>query len=407
MKFLAKIYFLIAFLNSLWFVWFWHVPQSYIWGINSFGILFALFNNKWFAFIKPNCVSVIMLYSVVFLCRGGLGSNMFGYFGDVLYALPLTLFLLLKNDIKCELYNFLRQAFIWICGVSLFFWLLHQIGIQLLPSFVDYYGVFEGEMQYPIENHILYTISLAHRVDDFGGFPRFCALFTEPGFLCCLISLMLFIDGYRIDRFSDKVLYVIAFFTFSLAGWILIVLGFLLYTIRNSQHRFSSIFFATVLASSIYAYGVMYNGGENVVSNRIFDRLEYDEEEENISGYNRTSKKFDDWFSDVFIKSNDAIWGNNNLYATNFDNSHSVGWKVFTVKYGFVGLFLYILFLYFLSKRRKNKYLDYCLLLLMVLVFARGHGIYMSFAFLASINTGFLFLGKDEKDIEHVQLNAE
>lgn len=407
MQLLIKIYFLIAFLNSLWCVWFWHIPESYIWGIYALGFLLILFGaNKSIVFTKHTLISILMLLCVVFVYSKGRGLNSFGYIGSIFRVLPIIGFLLLNEDFKYGIYLFLRSSFVWICGVSLFFWLLHQLGIQFLPSHNDYFLVLDGELEYPIENHRFYTISLSTRSDDFGTFPRFCALFLEPGFLCCLISLMLFIDGYRFDRLSDKILYVVAFFTFSLAGWILIVLGILLYVIRNSKRRVESILLSSVLFLSIYIYGVSYNNGDNVVSKRIFDRLEYDEEEENISGYNRTSKGFDNWFSDVFIKSGDVYFGNNNLYETNFSNSRSVGWKVFVAKFGFVSLFIYMLFLYALSRKRENKYLDYCLLLLMLLIFARGHGIFLAFAFIGTLNVGFIILSKNDefKELDKIQI---
>ena len=102
------------------------------------------------------------------------------------------------------------------------------------------------------------------------------------------------------------------------------------------------VIISIVALSAIVATSFFYNQGDNLVHNLILLRLEVDDGE--LAGNNRVTHDFDAEFKN-FLESDDLLFGRqkDNVFG-------DAGYKVFVYDFGFVGLFLLIIFLI-----RENK----------------------------------------------------
>jgi hypothetical protein len=116
-----------------------------------------------------------------------------------------------------------------------------------------------------------------------------------------------------------------------------------------------------------------YNNGHNIVNGSIIERLQYDANKENISGYNRSSETFEDYFWNEFITSPELFFGDKSLTKLNLDDlDDEVSWMTYIINYGLIAfLFLILYFLYPFIRAKDNRYSKLCLGVLFFLIFAQ------------------------------------
>ena len=117
----------------------------------------------------------------------------------------------------------------------------------------------------------------------------------------------------------------------------------------------------SILVASVVVGSFFYNDGDNLLHNLIVLRLEIDDGE--MAGYNRTTEEFDADYEN-FLNSSDIMFGRDK--ENTFGDS---GYKVFIYDYGFVGLFLIIVFFGLAFFRAKNKRAMFSALFIAALVF--------------------------------------
>ena len=301
----------------------------------------------------------ILVWAIIacFFCSAT--QNIIGKISNLLDFFPFIAFLCLRDDEKKALFNGLENILFVIIAVSSFFWGFHLAGIELVPGHYEFFN------NYNFLNHYVY-VEATH---VYTSLPRFQAIFIEPGYTGSLMALLLFIHDYNIKDIKCIVYFIALIMTFSLAGYLLFILGFLwMRLFSRSMNRYLSIVIIVAAAFGLN-YVANYNGGDNAVNTIVFSRLE---SEDGTINQNRTTDEFDKYF-DGFITSSTAIFGDQETYNAKYKDSNNVGVKIFIVMNGLVGLFLYIILLFLLLKHFGISMVTLGMFLLFFVFFARGH----------------------------------
>ncbi|MDX9694343.1 MAG: hypothetical protein RBT49_00980 [Bacteroidales bacterium] len=271
---------------------------------------------------------------------------------------------------KFELFISIRKWFSILLFISLIGWVLFLLGIDL-PNSTLYYGKIDNSFQYSYSN---YFIFLSNNMVLHRDYFRFSSVFLEPGYLGCLLSVFLFLSKYKFDKINIIFFFAI-FFTFSLAGYIISIFGYLLFTFRNTRRKVLWVVITFLCYFMIIYFAKNINNGENWINNAIVERLQPDDLKL-FSGYNRSSEESDNLFWNSFIYSEDLLFGNGKTIEYN-----DVDWKSYIYAYGLISFLLYIFYLFFpLLIRDKNKYFTFIFVSIYLMIFAQTiHGMFWLF----------------------------
>ena len=210
------------------------------------------------------------------------------------------------------------------------------------------------------------------RLNCFGAFimpsiiylaPRFSGPFIEPGHLGMICVYLLYANGFRLKgSYLLWPILIAVILSLSLAGYVLLLIAVVLHL----KISLKSIVTSIIIIFGLYIFVTeIWNGGDNVVSEKIISRLEYDESK-GISGNNRAVKGTDSYF-DYQLKSTGLIVGLGAVrYNTLLANGivGGAGIKIFLLYYGFIGLILVACYYYLLTKGFPNKRYAYGFLIL-------------------------------------------
>lgn len=337
-----KLGLLLIFLSAqyVWFLWNMEVyVLSLVFLISVFFVLSMPSLKNYFEIKQISVLSLFFLLIIQFyIIRDSMSLSKL--FATLFQFFIITTVLLLKNDRKVEVLNFIVKYLAIILGVSLFFWFFFLIGINLpLP----HKTVTFSDEHYLFDNYFFYlydTLSISNLI-----FPRFNSVFLEPGQLGMIASFILCIYKFNLKNKYVFIIFIATLFTLSLAAYILMFLSFLLLKFYDSRHRIRFIIILTTIIIGGIVLIQNYNEGDNPVNYLIFNRLEVDEDGD-IVGNNRFSGSLESYY-DSFIKTDKKYFGLGNVtYLNLFWKGGNAGYKVFVLQYGFVGVFL-VLCLYF------------------------------------------------------------
>ena len=353
------------------------------------GVLLPFFAIKSFwCFSFPRMrIALVLIFLQMYVA--GLG-NINLYIMSVITSFPLVVVILLRREYLLDLFETFQKVLSIILGLGVFFWLLHLFGFDLPSQDIAYGKVedYDGSLvdQYYFSNHYLYLVDKTWFIRPFADVPsffRFSSIFLEPGYLAIMMMFLLFINKFDFKSTRCKIYLATLVLTLSLAGFIMTILAFVAHKMQYSRRRISilcgigfSLFFG-------YLFFTSYNGGENVVNEAIISRLQVDEEK-GIAGNNRTSEAMDAQYED-FLASPEIIYGLRDSKKLEF----GVGYKAYLIKNGLIGLFLFVLFLFWIA-RLQNNYKSFVLLGLYLLMFARGEGTMFYMAFIMIYLVGVL-----------------
>lgn len=394
--FICLYYFIVA-LYSLLAYPFWHMNEL-IMPFAFFGCTVFLFfaARRYFSYNKYIWVVSLGLMTLLLGTRG----NMNGYIVAVLKMLPFCSFVFLKDEYKLKLYKFLLRAFTLLFTISLAGWIIYLLGIET-PYYMDAYGWSDrrNDVQYLYENHWIFVVNL--RLIDY-IVNRFSGIFMEPGYVGCLMVVFLYLEGFNYKKYCTWLFTACLLLTFSVAGLLLYVVGIVLRNLNNSKHKVGVILLLFTLFGGAYFFFQDYKDGDNAVNLLLLDRLDFDESEGTLSGYNRTQGDFDDWFKTDFIKSPDVLFGNKSEYDRKFHDDINVGWKYYMAVCGLVGLIIYLVYLWKVSSIGRRDYYKVVLLILYVLIFMRGQYFNFSAIFMMLYFIGMLIYSDSEKQSETI-----
>lgn len=302
----------------------------------------------------------------------------------MLQYLPALLLLQLPYEYMKDLLRFSTKwfAILIIPGLILYFVLL----VVNLPSFGQYL-----HPPYPPYNNYIFYIKTTF---DYGLVERFNAFFLEPGHLSLVCSFMLLANRFNFKE--CKWLYVLALsvvVSFSLAGYMLSVIGFMLVKINSLPKALCAI--AALAAVIIAAQQIA--GGDNALNEMIVSRLEYDEEK-GIKGNNRFYNNTDFVFEKA-VKNGDLMMGVAD--KANMELVGGAGFKIFIIHHGLIGVLLVLFFyLSLIPNNPDYRYTISYIIVLSLCFMQRSYPYWYSWMFPYIMGLYIAKFEKDEKSLE-------
>lgn len=211
--------------------------------------------------------------------------------------------------------------------------------ILLIPSLLTYWasifvslpsiGMFVHPNYVPFTNYGFYIKTTW----DSGFLVRFNAFFLEPGHQALLSTFMMIANRFQFRRCPWLwILLVSTIFSFSLAGYLLAAVGYVLLRVDT---MLKALIVGT-LGIAMVAFAINWSGGNNAFNDLIITRLEQDSSR-GIKGNNRVDHNTDHTFAKT-IK-NDDIWVGVKD-KTNMDLVAGAGYKIYIINYGLIGVIL-------------------------------------------------------------------
>ena len=250
----------------------------------------------------------------------------------------ICLVISLKPSEKILLVNIFTSIFSFILFIGLIFYAIYNLGINLPHTIISY----ENNSGYPNFNNYLFLLI----IDGVVEFDRFQSIFLEPGHVGMISALLLYVNGYNLHLKSTWIMLISILFSLSLAAYILLVIGVIMYYIFNTFSVKKILVITSVLLGIILLSVIYYNNNpDSIYSKLIVSRLEYDSSK-GIKGNNRTDESFNYYYNETFYRDIYSIlFGiSGEEYHDKFEWGNS-SYRTFIVNYGLVGL-LFLLLLY-------------------------------------------------------------
>lgn len=334
-------------------------------------MLFAFFASNKSIVRNDNTGNLMMslfYIGVILATRGNFNS----YIGITLLVIPFFFIAKLKlSYMAYVLYVFDKILSITV-AISLIVWCVYLVGVPL-PHYDFEWG------SYLFENY--YAFLKINDIFSYYAFPRFQYVFTEPGYFGCLCVFMIYLRKYQLKEWQTLVYFISLILTFSLAGYILFFIGLLPNVLKKSKSRNRYIIIFIILVS-LFFY-LIGSGQDNVFASMFAYRLNFDGGE--MSGYNRTSLDFENWWNSYFLSKGNWFWGNNNelIRALGDDGLIGVDLRAFIARFGVIPLTFYFSSMIILYLHNKSKD-GFFFLLLFCIFYYRGYTVmfYMGFPIL-------------------------
>jgi hypothetical protein len=342
---IVNLFVLIVFLqNPPWPLWDFWFPPLFL----CFLVLLILLNER---IIHTKTANKNIFYFTLLLFIFFIGFQSIGNFRTSSVVTVIIFFQLYFLSIKekCEILKKVTSILALIIAISLPLWLINQFVVGLPVMFDMQYGDWKGDsVSTIIENYLFF-------VQEKGNFiNRFYSIFDEPGVLGTLSAFLLFANKYN---FKDKRIILIllgGIFTYSLAFFILTLIGLLLYYVRKPLLLVILCFGFVVIGISIIIFF-----DQNPVVAVILERLLSPQS----SLESRVSSDLEDYFLN-YISSVDFVLGKGTDF---FENNQlgGQGYQVFLIENGFFGSLLVIGMYLFIFKGNRYLVISYLLLFLL------------------------------------------
>lgn len=305
-------------------------------------------------------------------------------YGVITFLQFLTVLILIQlpyEYLKDLLYFTIKWFAILLIPSLLIYWALFFVN---LPSF----GTFVHPVYVPFDNYIFYI----RTTWDNGIFTRFNAFLLEPGHLALLCTFLTLAARYNFKQ--NKWLYILGIstlFSFSLAGYLLYSIGYLLLKINSvTKAAITGLALAVLVIAAI-----QLGGGENAINKLILERLERDEHS-GIKGNNRFTDSTDFIYEQAVEKGN-AWTGVKN--STNMKNVQGAGYKIFVIQNGFIGIILAFIFYILVIPSDPDYRYTICYLIVLSLCFIQRSAP-ETYHWLYPYVTG-IYLAKYRKELLH------
>lgn len=249
-----------------------------------------------------------------------------------------------------------------------------------LPSF----GKFLHEGYPPFDNYLFFIKT------TFDGFrmSRFNGFFLEPGHLAIVSTFLIMANRFEFKRCPWTIILAISIlFSLSLAGYLLVIIGFLLIKINNIGKGL----IAVGILSAIVTVSLFWDKGDNTLNEMIISRMEYDQSD-GIKGNNRFFNNTDYAFKRAVGTQHfwTSIKGRSNMSLIS-----GAGYKIYILYFGMIGTILVCLFYLSLIPHSPDYRYTISFFILIALCFMqRAYPFWYSWLFPYVVG---IYLAKDEK----------
>lgn len=381
-------------------MWIFFKILNFVWLLTS--------TYAWFTTFVPMIPLILVINILMIICMGFLPAKV--EFGKQTGLMMLALCGIVLWTIWCD--GYMGGVFSSLCYMPVFYlMMLPKSYLQdLLDSNTKWYSVilFFGLLEYfltlvgslPTLGRFVYTgyepytnygfyIKTTY---DYGTFERFNGIFLEPGHQALLSTFLMLANSFR---FRQKpylfVLLLAVIFSFSLAAYLLLIFAVSLFLINNMLRAI----IAVAAVAGFVTLSLTLNGGDNTMNELIVSRLEYDESK-GIKGNNRFAD-YTEYAYEKSVKTGDMWYGIKD--DINIELVAGAGFKIYVIKYGWIGVILAALF--YLSIIPKGANIRYTLTFVAVLTLCFAQRSYpMWYSWLFPYVTGIYIHRKvsDEED---------
>lgn len=328
--------------------WLFVIPRPPLYFLVSILAIIKVVRNG--IYVTPKKILWILVWFVfnliIIVFTGSIVSQLF----RLVYVLIMASVILMSLDEMKYLLKILTNCFVFILVVSIPPWILYLTGVPLPHT----------GPHYPNDFHIYYDYFFftADAKVYSSDYSRFSSVFLEPGQMAtpCMFLFHINTKEGKFFRFKNIVMLVGVLMSYSLIAYGLLVVSLVVNQMFRNRN---GITFAILTISILAGLSIYFlNNEENAVNRLIISRLEYEEEEGNISGYNRTNEDFDIRFNQM-MKTSDKYFG---MHEENLSwTTNTSGYKKFIVHYGIVGFAIVLfLMLVLLLDNKKKSALIYC-----------------------------------------------
>lgn len=337
---ISQAFFLITILlvmyNSMQLYITWLLPQTVLIFISFLSLIFYLQYNKLYVTKKR-------LFSTILISLALLYEGVTIYPVSFLSWIQLLSRIILVSVLIFSQFHFLSRALKFIIRVtaililvSLIFWVMYLIGIQL-----PHYSVVTNNYY----DHSVYYFFL---LNNGSVIPRFAGLFLEPGHVGSTACLLFFLNNVTLKKWENIVFLIAIFLSLSLAAYGLLVGCIGLHLLIKSKKACLKLvpYLVVLLLTSIFFSN--YNDGDNPINEKILMRLVF--EDGKMTGNNRTSQAFD-YAYDRYLKSDRVFTGMGRdvmVSGSKVGVLHgTASWKKYFFLRGYIGCTLLLTFLFY------------------------------------------------------------
>lgn len=338
----------------------------FLWEVPLFSLeIICLLSFLWLQNSNPSIIGRkhLLLPCVLILLVGTLWNTSVGFGSIMKIHMALIPFLVLSEEYKADMLRKWTVLYAAILLISLVTWLISWTGV--IPDY--------GLIEHPNGSHLYSYINYIFCIRGIYYDIRFNSIFLEPGHTAMIAAYTVFANRFDFSKKEIWIILICTIFTFSLAGYLLIMVGYLLYSVTKSdglKHTILRIIpFVCVLTAGYY-FSISYNGGNNLFNELIISRMEEDDTK-GFVGNNRVNDRTDNTF-EFFLSSNDVFTG---MKGSAFNDSiedgdiAGAGYKLFMMKRGVIGMFLAFLLYILISKMATDRRYCYAMLCLYIISF--------------------------------------
>ena len=375
-----------SFISSLqpWF--FWHIKA---------GIFYAIVFLS-FYYYKSNavfCVKRKYLILIVLLLIAAISHTNSSFFSIIshIFLILSAISIFSCTDLeRASFFDILYKCFAILLTISLGFHILLLLGIKL-PSL----GIIQyGNMDIYLYNNYIFTLYGSYGV-------RFHSIFCEPGHVGMIISFLLYFLKYDMRNKYVVLLIINLLFTLSLAGYLLLLFGWLINYITDFSAK-KMLLIIIVGFSLYYSYVLLVDilSSDNIIYEYVLKRLVYDEDAGTIKGDNRVSQYLTDY-----------IENNLSLYEYLLGLSHDKfdkliamygggsGYKMYLIEFGMLSIvFVFFFYFYMLYLFKENRHFMIGAFLLFVIAFIqRSYPFWISEMFIFMLGPSYILVNNQSK----------
>lgn len=325
-------------------------------------ILFAIYSffllvtkKKSFSFQK---IDLLFISSFILLCIwSSIYLKIGAFLNNILICIIIMMLVGLKQDIKQSILNYITKWYSIFIAISLLAYILFVFGIfKISPSNIS---LDSGD--YNSLNYYFFIIPVELQYD---AFWRFRAFLMEPGHMMLGTIPLIFANDFNLRNKYVVILILAVLFSFSLAGYLTMFIGFVL--LKSNRNSITDIII--FLLSILIIYIILnITGNSSFLDEQILDRINLNDW---LGGNTRrTTKSFDDHiYSKVISDPYLFLFGNGMSTEKLIALGGGAGYKVFLSQLGIFGVILVcITYTVYLLKYLNKKTFVYTLIFLLLL----------------------------------------